>query len=113
MVGTGSSINTIFNHAYEKMTLKLKKKLGSYDDDLYDFNNQSIRARGVIALPMKLHNDDNLATCDIEFLVVVCWLPYNDILSQPSQSTFKMVSSSAHLKAKFSTCTKMGNCCGD
>lgn len=62
IVNKGSSANVLFNHAYKKMGPKLLKKLKPYDHDLFEFNGQSKKARGIIYLPFELGDGKHVAT---------------------------------------------------
>ena len=91
MVDIGSSAGILFNCAYEKMALKLTKKLKPYDHDLFGFNGQAVKAWGIITLPIKLEDGKHTATHELDFLVVDSDSPYTAILGYPTLSAFKMV----------------------
>ena len=54
MIDMGSSVDILYNHAYERMKHKLKAKLYPYDHDVYSYGNHLVKARGIITLPIKL-----------------------------------------------------------
>ena len=108
MVDTGSSVDVLFNRAYEKMASKLPKKLRPYDHDLFGFNGQSVKVRGIISLPVELGDGKHTATHELDFLVVDSDSPYTAILGRPTLSSFKMIVSQYHLKAKFVTPNGVG-----
>ena len=91
----------MFNHTYERMKHKLKSKLHPYDHDIFGFNNQPVKAWGVITLPLELDEKGRYATHEIDFLVVDWWSLYNAILGRAQMLVFKMVVSQPYLKAKF------------
>lgn len=66
-----------------------------------------------LSLPIEFDDGKYIAKHETEFLVVDSWLPYTVILSLPTLSTLRMVTSQPHLKAKFITSTGVGVCCRD
>ena len=67
-----------------------------------------MKVRGIISLPIKLRDGKHVATHELDFLVIDSDSPYKAILSRPTLSTFSMVVSQYHLKAKFITPTRVG-----
>lgn len=112
MADTRTSANITFHHAYEKTTPKLTQKLKPYDYNLYGCNYQPIQAKGIVSLPIELGNSNDVATNDIEFLVVGYWLPYNAILGWLTESAFRMITLLPHLKAKLWNPIGFGICWG-
>ena len=113
MVDTESSVDVLFNRTYEKMVPKLTKKLKPYDHDLFGFNGQVVKVRGIITLLVKLKDVIHTATHLLDFLVVDSDSPYTAILGCPTLLAFKMVVSQYHLKAKFVTLTGVRICRSD
>ena len=70
MVDTGGSVDVLFNLTYEKIGLKLPKKLKPYDHDLFGFNGQAVKVRGIISLPIKLKDGKPVVIHKLDFLVV-------------------------------------------
>lgn len=62
---------------------------------------------------MELGDGKHIATNEMDFLVIDCWLPYNIILGQPTLSAFEMVPFMIYLKAKFLNPTGIGICKGN
>ena len=92
------------------MTPKLPKKLKPYDHELFRFNGQAVKVRGIITLPVELGDAKHTATHKMDFLVIESDPPYIAILGRPTLSAFRMVISQYHLKVKFPTPAGIGVC---
>ena len=101
MIDTRSSADILLGHAYERMKHMLRAKLKPYDYEFYRFNNELVRAQGIITLPLKLKDNKHFATHQVNFLMINYWSPYNTIFGRPSQLIFGMIVSQPHLKEKF------------
>ena len=91
MVDIGNSVDVLFNRAYEKMAPKLLKKLKLYDHDLFRFNGQAVKVRGIMSLPVELGDGKHVATHELDFLVVNSDSPYMAIMGYLTLSIFRMV----------------------
>lgn len=91
MIDTGSSVDILFNHAYESMKHLLKNKLKPYNHNLYGFKNKLVQPWGIITLPLELGDVRNYMIHNIDFFVIDYWSPYNAILGRATQSIFSMV----------------------
>ena len=78
MIDTGTRVDILFNHCYEKMLAALKP----FDHELFDFDVKIVKLRGDIKQSLSLRDCDNYVTKDIQFVVVDCFSPYNPILSR-------------------------------
>ncbi|GFY86953.1 hypothetical protein Acr_05g0005920 [Actinidia rufa] len=68
---------------------------------------------GWINLPITLGTEPQQTTVWQDFIVVDCPSPYNSILGRPTLGRIKAITSTYHLKMKFSTLTGIGETAGD
>ncbi|GFS41537.1 hypothetical protein Acr_00g0074980 [Actinidia rufa] len=104
LVDNGSSANILFVPAFDKMKIGLDK-LHPFHTPLVGFGGNMTHPLGWIKLPVTLGMEPHQTTIWQAFIVVDCPSPYNAILGRPTLGGTKAITSTYHLKMKFSTST--------
>ncbi|GFY89059.1 hypothetical protein Acr_06g0009990 [Actinidia rufa] len=112
LIDNGSSADILFISAFEKMKIRLDK-LHLFHTPLTGFGGNTTHPLGWINLPITLGTEPHQTTVWQDFIVVDCPSPYNAILGRPTLGGIKAITSTYHLKLKFSTSTGIGEIKGD
>lgn len=100
LVNEGSSVNILYQDAFEKLGLK-EENLKPYEDtDLHSFNKTSTRPWGYVTLSVTFREEMDERTFETLFLVVLVVSIYNCILGRPTLAALDAVTSMVHLKMK-------------
>ncbi|XP_073152467.1 uncharacterized protein [Henckelia pumila] len=99
-VDSGSSVNVIFQDAFEKMDLR-GCEVNAIKTSQYGFTGHTIRPKGEVRFPIMLGSGDTKKTVMALFTVVEALSSYNIILGRPALNTFRAVASAYHQKIKF------------
>ena len=82
---------------YKGMNLK-HENLTAYDSPLVSFDGKVVNPRGQIRLPVQV----GLEVVKVDFIVVDAYSPYIAIMARPWLYALGAVSSTLHLKVKYS-----------
>ncbi|XP_057756124.1 uncharacterized protein LOC130975331 [Arachis stenosperma] len=96
-----SSADVLFYSTFQKMNLS-DNILQPTGGDLVGFSGEQVPILGSIWLQTTLGEHPLSKTCDIQYLVVDCFSPYNLILSRHFLNKFSAIVSTVHLCVKFS-----------
>ena len=97
----GSSVDIMYQDAFEKLGLK-KRDLKPYGGtNLHGFNEMSTRPRGYITLNVTFGEERDERTVETPFLVIPVVSIYNYILISPTLAALDAVTSTVHLKMKY------------
>ncbi|XP_073120993.1 uncharacterized protein [Henckelia pumila] len=99
-VDSGSSVNVIFQEAFEQMDLQ-GCEIHPMKTSLYGFTGHTVRPKGEVWLPITLGSGDIKKTVMTLFTMVEAPSSYNIILGRPALNAFMAVSSAYHQKIKF------------
>ncbi|XP_073136921.1 uncharacterized protein [Henckelia pumila] len=111
-VDSGSSVNVIFQDAFEQMDLQ-GCEMSSVRTALYGFDGHTVRPRGEMLLPLTLGLGYLKNTVMSVFTIVEAPSSYNVILGRPTLNAFKAVASAYHQKIKFLVGDRVGEVRGD
>ncbi|XP_073136825.1 uncharacterized protein [Henckelia pumila] len=111
-VDSGSSVNVIFQDAFEQMDLR-GCEVNPVKTSLYGFAGHTIRPKGEVRLPITLGSGDTKKTVMALFTVVEAPSSYNIILGRPALNAFRAVASAYHQKIKFPVGDRVGEVKGD
>ncbi|XP_073121284.1 uncharacterized protein [Henckelia pumila] len=111
-VDSGSSVNVLFQEAFEHMDLH-GYELSPVKTALYGFAGHTIQPQGEMLLPITLGSGDEKRTVMTRFTLVGAPSSYNVILGRPAMNSFKAVASAYHQKIKFPVGDKVGEVRGD
>ncbi|XP_073131021.1 uncharacterized protein [Henckelia pumila] len=111
-VDLGSSVNVLFQEAFEQMDLQ-GYELSQVKIALYGFTGHTVQPRGEMLLPITLGSDDEKRTVMTRFTLVEAPSSYNVILGRPTMNAFRAVASTYHQKIKFPVGYKVGEVRGD
>ncbi|XP_073119830.1 uncharacterized protein [Henckelia pumila] len=111
-VDSGSSVNVIFQDAFEQMDLR-GCEVNPVKKSLYGFAGHIIRPKGEVRLPITLGSGDIKKTVMALFTVVEAPSSYNIILGRPALNAFRAVSFAYHQKIKFPVGDRVGEVKGD
>ncbi|XP_072066687.1 uncharacterized protein [Arachis hypogaea] len=100
LLDPGSSADVLFYSTFQKMKLS-NNILQSTGGDLVGFSGERVPIIGSVWLQTTLGEHPFSKTCDIKFLVVDCFSPYNIILGRPFLNKFGAIVSTVHLCVKF------------
>ena len=92
---------------YKVLNLK-SEDLERYDSPLVGFDERMVIPRGMIRLLMQVRDEE----VQVNFIVVEAYSPYTAILARPWLYAMGMVSSTLHLKVKYSTQGRVGELVG-
>ncbi|GFZ01039.1 hypothetical protein Acr_14g0006740 [Actinidia rufa] len=107
LIDNGSSADILFILAFERMKIGLEK-LHPFHTSLVSFGGNMTHPLGWIKLSVTLGIKPHQVTVWQDFIVVDCPLPYNAILGRPTLGGTRAITSTYHLKMKFSTLTRVG-----
>ncbi|KAK4381138.1 hypothetical protein Sango_2996600 [Sesamum angolense] len=99
-IESGSSVDILFEEAYDQMQLG-DVPFEAVDTFLYGFAGEVVHPKGMISLPLTLGATPLRKTCLLKFLVVDSPLAYNVILGRPTLNTFRGIISTYYMKIKF------------
>ncbi|XP_016207350.1 uncharacterized protein LOC107647814 [Arachis ipaensis] len=100
LLDPGSSADVLFYSTFQKMKLS-NNILQSTGGDLVGFSGERVPIIGSVWLQTTLGEHPLSKTCDIQYLVVDCFSPYNIILGRPFLNKFGAIVSTVHLCVKF------------
>ncbi|XP_072076839.1 uncharacterized protein [Arachis hypogaea] len=100
LLDPGSSADVLFYSTFQKMKLS-NNILQSTGGDLVGFSGERVLIIGSVWLQTTLGEHPLSKTCDIQYLVVDCFSPYNIILGRPFLNKFGAIVSTVHLCVKF------------
>ncbi|XP_057761927.1 uncharacterized protein LOC130982084 [Arachis stenosperma] len=100
LLDPGSSADVLFYSAFQKMKLS-NNILQSTGGDLVDFSGERVPIIGSVWLQTTLGEHPLSKTCDIQYLVVDCFSPYNIIFGRPFINKFGAIVFTVHLSVKF------------
>ncbi|XP_073153921.1 uncharacterized protein [Henckelia pumila] len=109
---SGSSVNVIFQNAFEQIDLR-GCEVNPVKTSLYGFAGHTIRPKGEVRLPITLGSGDIKKTVMALFTVVEAPSSYNIILGRPVLNAFRAVASAYHQKIKFPVGDRVGKVKGD
>ncbi|GFS37212.1 hypothetical protein Acr_00g0050680 [Actinidia rufa] len=112
LIDSGSSADILFVSAFEKMKVGLDK-LHPFHTPLIGFGGNTTHPLRWINLLITLGTEPHQTTVWKDFIVVDCPSPYNAILGRLTLGRIKAITSTYHLKMKFSTLTGIGEVKGD
>ncbi|XP_073129061.1 uncharacterized protein [Henckelia pumila] len=111
-VDSGSSVNVLFQEAFEQMDLH-GYELSPVKTALYGFAGHTVQPQGEMLLPITLGSGDEKRTVMTRFTLVEAPSSYNVILGRPAMNSFKAVALAYHQKIKFPVGDKVGEVRGD
>ncbi|KAL0411816.1 UNVERIFIED_CONTAM: hypothetical protein Slati_3771300 [Sesamum latifolium] len=111
-IDSGSSADILFGEAYDQMQLG-DVPLEAVDTSLYGFIGEVVHPRGMISLPLTLGTYPLQKTCLLKFLVVDIPSAYNVILGCSTINAFRAITSTYHMKIKFSVVGGVGEAQAD
>ena len=97
LVDQGSSVEIMYPNLYKGLKLKLED-LACYDSPLMGFDGKVVIPNGQIRLPMQIGSE----VVQVDFIVVDVYSPYTTIVARPWFYALGAVSSTLHLKVKYS-----------
>ncbi|XP_057471061.1 uncharacterized protein LOC130759861 [Actinidia eriantha] len=112
LVDNGSSVDILFISTSDKMKIGLYK-LHPFHTLLVGFGGNTTHPLGWIKLPVTLVTEPHQTTIWKDFILVDCPSPYNAILGHLTLGGTKAITSTYHLKMKFSTSTRIGEVKGN
>ena len=98
LANQGSNVEIIYPNLYEGLRLK-PEDLAPYDSPLVSFNGKVVISRGQIRLPVQVRSE----MVEVDFIVVDAYSPYTAIVARPWLHVLGAISSSLHLKVKYSS----------
>ncbi|XP_016178570.1 uncharacterized protein LOC107621036 [Arachis ipaensis] len=100
LLDPGSNTDVLFYSTFQKMKLS-DNRLQPTGGDLVGFSGERVPILGSVWLKTTLSENTLFKTCDIQYLVVNCFSPYNLILGRPFLNKFGAIVSTVHLCVKF------------
>ena len=97
MVDQGSGAKIMYPDLYGRMNLK-PEDLTVYNSPLVSFDGKVVIPRGQIRLPVQASSE----AVEVDFIVVDAYSPYTAIMARPWLHALGVVSSTLHLKVKYS-----------
>ena len=97
MVDQGSGAEIMYPDLYRGLNLK-PEDLTAYDSPLVSFNGKVVIPKGQIRLPVQVGSE----VVEVDFIVVDAYSPYTVIVARPWLHALGAVSSTLHLKVKYS-----------
>ncbi|XP_075659093.1 uncharacterized protein LOC142628956 [Castanea sativa] len=98
LVDQSSGAEIMYLNLYKGLKLKLEN-LTSYDSPLVGFDGKTVIPRGQIRLPVQAGSE----VVEVDFIVVDAYSPYTAIMARPWLLAMGVVSSTLHLKVKYSS----------
>ncbi|XP_073129104.1 uncharacterized protein [Henckelia pumila] len=111
-VDSGSSVNVLFQDAFEQMDLQ-GYELSPVKTALYGFAGHTVQPQGEMLLPITLGAGDVKKTIMTKFTLVEAPSSCNVILGRPAMNALRAVASAYHQKIKFPVGDKVGEVRGD
>ena len=108
----GSLADVLFDEAYDQLQLG-EIPLEVANTSLYGFAGEVVHPRSMILLPLTIWTRRTQKTCLLKFLRVDIPSAYNAILGSPMLNAFQAVTSTYHMKIKFSIPRGVGEVQGD
>ncbi|VFQ93359.1 unnamed protein product [Cuscuta campestris] len=112
LVDTGSSVNIMYEKTFQDLGLD-RKDLRPVRTPLSGFTGDSIKAEGVITVPVIVGDGAHKAKLKMEFMVVSISCTHNMILGRPGLEDLECVISPYYLCMKFPTPSGIGVTRGD
>ncbi|XP_057733872.1 uncharacterized protein LOC130949061 [Arachis stenosperma] len=100
LLDPGSSADVLFYSTFQKMKLS-DNILQTTGGDHVSFSGERVPVLGSVLLKITLGEHPLSKTCDIQYLVVDCFSPYNLILGRPFLNKFDAIVSTVHICVKF------------
>ena len=97
LVDQGSSVEITYPNLYKGLKLK-HEDLACYDSPLMGFDGKVVIPNGQIRLPMQTGSE----VVQVDFIVVDVYSPYTTIVARRWLYALEAVSSTLHLKVKYS-----------
>ena len=97
LVDQGSSVEITYPNLYKGLKLK-HEDLACYDSPLMGFDGKFVIPNGQIRLPMQTGSE----VVQVDFIVVDVYSPYTTIVARRWLYALEAVSSTLHLKVKYS-----------
>ena len=107
LVDQGSEAEIMYLNLYKGLSLK-PEDLERYDSPLIGFDGRMVVPQGMIRLPIQARDEE----VQVNFIVVGAYSLYTAILTKPWLHAIGVVSSTLHLKVKFSTHKRVGELVG-
>ena len=98
LVDQGNGAEVMYPDLYKGLKLKLKD-LAYYDSLLVGFDGKIVIPKGQIRLPIQAE----FKVMEVDFIVVDAYSPYIAIMVRPLHHAVGVVSSTLHLKVKYSS----------
>ena len=98
----GSSADILYYPAFQQMRLE-RDQLRPVNSPLVGFGGMKVQPVGTVTLPVVVGAYPQQVARDMNFLVLDCSSSYNAIIGRPTLNSWKAVTSTYHLSAKFST----------
>ena len=98
LVDQGSSREIMYLDLFEGLKLR-SEDLTCYNSPLIGFNGKVVFPKGQIQLPVQTGTED----VEVSFIVVDAYSPYTAIVARPWLPAVEVVSSTLHLKVKYSS----------
>ena len=106
LVDDGNAVKVLIYDTFKKMNLD--ESLLRPIEPIYGFNNQLIKVKCLINLPITLGMRKNVITKKVEFFIIDLPSAYNTIIDQPLMKKTSMVTIVYCLTIKFPTPTRVG-----
>lgn len=107
LVDQKSGVEIMYLDLYKGLKLK-PKDLSKYDSHLVGFDGRIVIPKGMIKLSMWTSNE----VVEIDFIVVDAYSPYTAILARPWLLAMETISSTLHIKVKYSSKGRVGDLVG-
>lgn len=98
LVDQGNRTEIMYPDLYKGLKLKLEDLI-AYDPPLLGFDGKVVVPRGQIRLPVQA----GLEVVKLDFIMMDAYSPYTTIVAGPSLHALRAVSSTLHLKVKYSS----------
>lgn len=105
LVDEGSSVDILYQDAFEKLGLRIEDLKPYEGTNLHGFNETSTRPWGYIKLGVTFGEEMDEQTVETPFLVVSVVSIYTCILGRPTLATLDVVTSTVRLKMNITTRT--------
>ena len=97
LVDQGSGVEIMYLDLYKGLNLK-SEDLTAYDSPLVSFDGKVVIPKGKIRLLVQAGSE----VVEVDFIVVDAYSPYTAIVARPWLHTLRAISSTLHLKVKYS-----------